>query len=556
MTMVGRAKCAALAGDALLGESREDARRARPTNRPRTARRVRFGAMKTKAALSFAAMFEPSQDDAVARAARARLGTVLRGKWTLERLLGTGGMATVYLGVHRNGSKVAIKVLHPWLATHDDAVRRFLHEGYLGNKVEHPGVVHVIDDDLAPDGAPFLVMELLDGRSLDTILESEGPFEVKRAVETICQVLDVLASAHEKGIIHRDLKPANVFLLRDGSIKVLDFGIARLAETSNPNSTVGGSILGTPAFMPPEQARGRWDDVDARSDLWAIGATLYMLLTNRGLRDESGTINEALLAAISAPVPPVADMAPELPSAVAAVLDRALAFDKNGRWSSAREMRDALAAASGTWIDAPPRDAIPTGAAIPHMHTLSGLAPWGQSSSRPPPQSASLPPSPSSRSSGTLVQDSMRLDRSAPPTPAVTFVESSTSVSGQSTTAPASTARTKLVIAAIALVGIVGAFFVVESGRFRATKTDHVTSPAGMTQSPMQAAAPPSAWPMESGAEAPSTTPTTDAPSTTPTAADAPPTSKAASSTQRPMPVRSAATRPTKPSDPLDQGRF
>ena len=350
--------------------------------------------------------------------AQTRVGTVLKGKWTLDKLLGVGGMASVYLATHRNGSRVAVKVLHSHLAAHPDTLRRFLREGYLSNKVEHPDVVHVLDDDIAPDGAPFLVMELLDGRSLDTVLDERGPFVLKEAVDIVARVLSVLAFAHEKGIIHRDLKPANIFLLKAGAIKVLDFGIARLHETAMPHAmTRGGAVLGTPAFMPPEQARGRWDDVDARSDLWAMGATLYMLLTNRSVRGEAETANEALMYAMSKPVAPMAELLPGLPRPVGSVIDRALAFDRPARWESAAVMRDALTSAleaagrgvGDTIIDAPANNMLQTGAAssFVHVHTPEGLGPGGQlagttPSSMPPPLSGLSPSSPASGSSPPL----------------------------------------------------------------------------------------------------------------------------------------------------------
>ncbi len=329
-------------------------------------------------------MFEtgPSQQTILAQ---QRLGMLLKGKWTLEKLLGTGGMASVYLGVHRNGSKVAVKILHTSLLAHSDTFRRFLNEGYIANKVEHPGVVTVLDDDLAPDGSPFLVMELLDGTSLDSILEEKGPFAMKQAVDLTCRVLDVLAAAHDKGIVHRDLKPANVFLLTDGRIKVLDFGIARLRDATNkaPSMmTMGGAVLGTPAFMPPEQARGQWDDVDLRSDIWAMGATLFMLLANKSVRDEAESTNEALLYAMAKPIAPMAELLPQIPSPVGHCIDRALAFDKNARWPNARAMKAGLEralidigeAAWETIMDVPKKGLTAKVNATPfvHMHTPAG----------------------------------------------------------------------------------------------------------------------------------------------------------------------------------------
>jgi serine/threonine-protein kinase len=156
------------------------------------------------------------------------------------------------------------------------------------------------------------------------------------------QLLDVLAAAHAKGVVHRDLKPENVFLTRTGQVKVLDFGIARIRELSTASTaTRGGSTMGTPAFMPPEQARGRWDEVDAQSDLWACGALMFTLLTGHQVH-EAATSNEQLLSAMTLPAPPLSTILPSAGLAVAHVVDRALAFDKDKRWRDAKRMQEAV----------------------------------------------------------------------------------------------------------------------------------------------------------------------------------------------------------------------
>ena len=193
----------------------------------------------------------------------------LNGKWTLNRLIGQGGMASVYLATHRNGKNVAIKILHMAYSFDAGIRERFVREGYAANQVNHPGVVTVDDDDVTPEGAAFLVMELLDGCALDEYVERRGGTVPASEVVRISRaVLDVMVAAHEKGIVHRDLKPENVFLTADGGVKILDFGIARVRERTNESSaTKTGSLLGTPSFMPPEQARGEWAEVDARADV-------------------------------------------------------------------------------------------------------------------------------------------------------------------------------------------------------------------------------------------------------------------------------------------------
>jgi len=282
--------------------------------------------------------------DHVAQRSKARVGQQLKDKWRLDRLLGVGGMAAVYAAEHRNGKRVAIKILHVELSVDPEVRSRFLREGYVANKVEHAGAVSVLDDEIADDGAVFLVMDLLEGETLARRWERKErampPEEVLLITE---QLLDVLAAAHAKDIVHRDIKPDNVFVTREGAIKVLDFGIARLREisTAQTHATRSGMTMGTPAYMASEQARGRWDEVDARTDLWAVGATMFKLLTGHVVH-EADTVNEQLLAAMTKPAPPIATLVPALPCPVVEIVDKALAFDRDARWVSARAMQEAV----------------------------------------------------------------------------------------------------------------------------------------------------------------------------------------------------------------------
>jgi eukaryotic-like serine/threonine-protein kinase len=284
--------------------------------------------------------------DPVSQRAQARVGWVLRSKWRLDALLGVGGMAAVYAATHRNGKRGAVKMLHLELSTNEEARRRFLREGYVANAVDHPGAVSVLDDDIAEDGSVFLVMELLEGQSVEAWASSHpgsklSPGEVLGITE---QLLDTLAIAHQKGIVHRDLKPENLFLTSAGQVKVLDFGLARLHDlrgSGAPRMTTAGAAMGTPAFMPPEQALGNWDQVDARTDLWAVGASMFTLLTGR-IVHEAENVNKLLLAAMTKPARPVASVDPTVPAAVAKIVDRALAFERDQRWPDAATMRDAV----------------------------------------------------------------------------------------------------------------------------------------------------------------------------------------------------------------------
>ena len=273
----------------------------------------------------------------------ARIGTTIHGKWKIERLLGSGGFASVYAATHRAGKRVALKVLHPALSASAEVRRRFLKEAYAANSVEHPGVVGVSDDDVTEDGCAFLVMDLLDGESVDARRKRMGgQLPLDDALLIAEQALDVIAAAHDKGIIHRDLKPENLFWTAAGQIRVLDFGIARFREPGDEStSTQTGMTMGSPAFMAPEQARGRWAEVDARTDVYAMGATMMTLLTGRLVHGKLN-LNEALIAAATTPAPRLASLLPNVPESVADVVDRALAFDKASRWEGARAMAAAV----------------------------------------------------------------------------------------------------------------------------------------------------------------------------------------------------------------------
>jgi eukaryotic-like serine/threonine-protein kinase len=312
-------------------------------------------------------------DPAVMRA-KARVGQVLKNKWHLDVLLGVGGMAAVYAATHRNGSRAAVKLLHPELSTNGLVRARFLREGYVANAVGHDGAVKVIDDDEAEDDSLYLVTELLDGETLeDRRLRHGGCLDVGEVLCLTDRILDVLAAAHAKGIVHRDIKPDNVFITRAGQVKVIDFGIARLREArATKSATRSGAAMGTPAFMPPEQARGLWDEVDARSDIWALGATMVNLLTSR-LLHEARSVNEQMMYSMTKKSPSLESMLPGAHPEVCRIVNRALAFDKNRRWRDARRMQDAVRGAYyslyGRPIDGAPRMSVPD--SVPNR-TLSG----------------------------------------------------------------------------------------------------------------------------------------------------------------------------------------
>jgi serine/threonine-protein kinase len=277
--------------------------------------------------------------------AQALVGRLLCRKWRIDGLLSMGGSSWVYSAAHRNGRRVAIKVLRPELSADARMRRRFLREGYLANRVGHPGAVCVLDDDTHAD-VVFLVMELLEGTNLET-LGRDGRREAGEVAFLMDGLLDILAAAHANGIIHRDVKPSNVLVTTRGEVKLLDYGIARLCEPSIAfGHTRSGAVLGTPGFMAPEQALARSASVDARTDIWAVGATMFRLLTGR-LVHEAASSQEAMIAAATTPAPPLKTVRADVPDSLAQLVDRALGFESAARWPDAREMQKALRAVRG-----------------------------------------------------------------------------------------------------------------------------------------------------------------------------------------------------------------
>ena len=270
-----------------------------------------------------------------------RVGTTLRGKYTLERVLGAGSMGTVFAATHRNGMPVAIKLLNPDFSRNADVLRRFMREGYIANRVKHPGVVKIIDDDVDEDGTAFLVMELLEGRTLDAEWEEHGRMPAERVMQVVVKLLDVLAAIHAEGIIHRDVKPENVFLTNDGGLKVLDLGIARVIESRT--QTKLGILMGTPGFVAPEQALGNAPAIDARTDVFSVGALMFATLTGEVIHPGATPMEQMVLAA-SKPARALRSVLPSISPAIAIVVDTALAFERDKRFASALDMKAALEA--------------------------------------------------------------------------------------------------------------------------------------------------------------------------------------------------------------------
>ena len=280
-----------------------------------------------------------------AEAGDRRIGSVLAGKYVVESLLGRGGMGVVYRGHLRDlEAPVAIKFLHSFYSSSDELRKRFRREAVALGKLRHPGVVSLLDFE-EDDGDLYLVMELVAGSSFATLLEGP-PLAMPRACEIIDGVLEVLDFAHAAGVIHRDIKPSNVMVIETGRVKVLDFGLARVADQGE-KLTATGLAHGTAEYMSPEQCQGAV--VTGKTDVYAVGAMLYEALVGR-TPFAAGGAAETMAAHMFAQVPEVKKVAPDrdVPAALEWVARSALAKDPEQR-PTAAELRVALAAArSGT----------------------------------------------------------------------------------------------------------------------------------------------------------------------------------------------------------------
>ncbi len=312
------------------------------------------------------------------------------GKYRLVRLLGRGGMGSVWEGVHESlGTKVAVKFIESEYATSDDLRRRFVNEAKAAAKLRSKHVVQVYDQGVGEDGRPFIVMEFLSGEPLDQRLGRLGRLAPKETARIALHVCRALAKAHEVGIVHRDLKPENIFLVRDEEddtdiAKVVDFGIAKFTETSDPtSSTRTGAVLGTPQYMSPEQARGL-KTVDSRTDLWSLGVIVYLCMT--GTMPFKGEAVGDLLVNICTmdPAPP-STLSGNLPVGFDTWIKKALAREPTDRFQDAAAFCDSLAELCGSdarlgagttsareWAGPPARAATPAAATGAGLSTTYG----------------------------------------------------------------------------------------------------------------------------------------------------------------------------------------
>ncbi len=272
---------------------------------------------------------------------RALVGRVIANRYRILALIGEGGMGAVYVAEHLLiGRKVAVKRLHAELTGDDKAVARFQREARAAGSTGHEHVVEVLDLGYGDDGAPFLVMEYLRGKSLAQLLDSEGQLAPARACKIVGQVLAALSAVHGCGVVHRDLKPDNILLTRRGAdaefVKVVDFGISKIRqEDEDPkhNLTRTGVMLGTPFYMSPEQARGI-KDLDHRVDLYGVGVILYEILAGQ-LPFDGENYHQLLQRILSGKHPPIQELRPDLDAGLAALVERSIAVDRDARFPDA-----------------------------------------------------------------------------------------------------------------------------------------------------------------------------------------------------------------------------
>jgi serine/threonine protein kinase len=281
-------------------------------------------------------------------------GDVILGRYRIERILGTGGMGVVVAARHLAlDSLVAIKFLLPDSLQNAKVVTLFAREARAAARIKSEHVVRVMDVGTLPSGAPYMVMEFLEGSDLAAIIRARGPLPANEAIDYILQACEAIAEAHNAAIVHRDLKPANLFLSRraDGSelVKILDFGISKMVDTggSHPSGSVTSTsaMLGSPVYMSPEQLNSS-RDVDARTDIWALGIILYELLSGR-LPFQGESVPQLCVSVLQAEPLPLTSLRPDLSPGLQAAIFRCIQKDRGSRFATVGELADALAVFAG-----------------------------------------------------------------------------------------------------------------------------------------------------------------------------------------------------------------
>ena len=270
------------------------------------------------------------------------------GSYKVMKPLGKGGMGAVYLGEHPViGSKVAIKFLHPQYATDEKIVDRFFNEARAVNVIGHDNILKILDLNVTEDRRHYFIMEFLNGRALQSLLRHNVAMPLSEAGPILLQICEALQAAHDHGIIHRDLKPDNVYLIthkgRKNFVKVVDFGIAKLTDDQGVSTgkTQTGMVMGTPAYMSPEQGGGKTSEIDARSDIYSLGVMMFQMATGR-LPFPGSSFGEVLVGHLQQAPPVPRELVPEIPEQYEAVILKCLEKQQGDRFQSMRELHDTI----------------------------------------------------------------------------------------------------------------------------------------------------------------------------------------------------------------------
>lgn len=307
-----------------------------------------------------AVSFCPTDGEVLEEDPGSIVGTALDGQYQIEAMLGKGGMGAVYRARHiLLGDRVAIKILPPEMRSNTEWLRRFQREGQAARRFRHPNAVTVYDLRTSADGTIYLVMEYVEGNTLDAELRKRGKFSPVEALTVMSPIMSVLNAAHAMGVVHRDLKPENIMIGKpptggEPTVKLLDLGIAKLREvagaekTGNTNLTIAGQMLGTPYYMSPEQWGELPDDgnpeIDGRADIYSLGVVIYEIIANR--RPFNGmTLPELRREHIQVTPPPLHEVAPGVPESFSKAIARAMAKDRSNRQETAGELETELTAA-------------------------------------------------------------------------------------------------------------------------------------------------------------------------------------------------------------------
>jgi len=292
------------------------------------------------------------------------VGRILQDTYRIEKLIGEGGMSAVYEASHtRLERRFAVKLLLPDVARHEEALARFRREAQVTSALGHPHIVEVFDfNHTSPEGAPYIVMELLIGEDLGARIQRQRQLGLHEAASILRQAASGLEAAHQKGVIHRDLKPQNIFLCRQGGrdnfVKVVDFGISKVLDST---LTRAQALMGTPSYMAPEQAEERAADVDQRTDVYAMGVILFEMLAGRPPFC-NGNLVALLDEIIQAPPPPLRGLRPDLPRGVERVVNRALSKRPEDRQGSMAELSEVFREAAG--VSTPPVEMLTVDRAV------------------------------------------------------------------------------------------------------------------------------------------------------------------------------------------------